>query len=231
MRRWNRLKTLLLILVTLALVLGVVGWLLTAEPAFYVRETADTPRPDDPVLAGQVTTRLGELQDDIFDKSDWGATFTTDEVNAFLRSGNTGKDPVASPLIAGMNRPRVDVRGDRLILSDRAGSGLFSTVWSLELRVWLVDKEPNLLAVEVAGFYAGSMPLPKRSVMTRMGDAARRIKADVTWYRHDGNPVGLFKLFANQPAATTQLLAVKVKDGKLSVGGKNLTRPSGADPK
>ena len=127
-------------------------------------------------------TRLGELQDDIFDKSDWGATFTTDEVNAFLRSGNTGKDPVASPLVAGMNRPRVDVRGDLLILSDRAGSGLFSTVWSLELRVWLVDKEPNLLAVEVAGFYAGSMPLPKRSVMTRMGDAARRIKADVTWF-------------------------------------------------
>jgi hypothetical protein len=227
MRRWTRLKTGLLILFTLTAVGGVAVWLLKSEPAYYVRETADTPRPDDPVLSGMVTTRLGELQDDIADKPDWGATFTTDELNAFLRSGSTGKDPIASPLIAGMNRPRMDVKGDRLILSDRYGSGVFSTVWSLELRMWLVDKEPNVLAIEIAGFYAGSMPLPKRAVMTRMGDAMRKVKADVTWYRHNGNPVGLFKLFANQPGATTQLLTLKAKDGKLSIGGKNLSRPSG----
>ena len=227
MRRWTRLKTLALIVLTLGLVVGVTGWLVKSEPGFYVRETADTPRPDDPVLSGMVTTRLGELSDDIFDKPDWGATFTTDEINAFLRSGNTGNDPVASPLVAGMNRPRMDIKGDRLILSDRYGSGFFSTVWSLELRVWLVDQEPNVLAVEVVGFYAGSMPLPKRSVMTQMGDAARRAKADVTWYRHDGNPVGLFKLFVNQSGASTQLLTLNVKDGTLSIGGKNLARGSG----
>ncbi len=227
MRRWTRLKTLALIALTLGLVGGVAGWLVKAEPAFYTRETADTPRPDDSVLSGMVTTRLAELSEDIFDKPDWGATFTTDEINAFLRSGDSGNDPVASPLVAGMNRPRMDIQGDRLILSDRYGRGLFSTVWSLELRVWLVDREPNLLAVEVVGFYAGSMPLPKRSVMTRMGDAARRAKAEVTWYRHDGNPVGLFKLFANQSGASTQLLTLNVKDGTLSVGGKNLPRTFG----
>lgn len=227
MRRWTRLITLLLILLTLGVVGGVAALLVKVEPAFYARETADTPRPDDTVLAGMVTTRLGELQDDVSDKPDWGATFTTDEINAFLRSGNTGKDPVASPLMAGTNRPRVDIQGDRLILADRVGSGLFSTVLSVELRAWLVDKEPNLLAVEVVGFYAGSMPLPKRAVMNRMGDAARRLKADVTWYRHDGHPVGLFKLFANQTGASTQLLALKLKDGILSVGGKNLPRTFG----
>jgi hypothetical protein len=227
MRRRTRLKTLLLVLLVLGTAAGVVVWLLKSEPAFYARETADTPRPDDPVLAGLVTTRLGELQEDVFSKPDWGATFTTDEVNAFLRSGNTGKDPIASPLVAALNRPRVDVKGDRLVLSDRSGSGLFSTVLTLELKAWLVDKEPNLLAVEVVGFYAGSMPLPKRSVMDRLGDAARKLKADVNWYRNGGNPVGLFRLFANQPGATTQLLTLKIKDDKVSVGGKNLSRGSG----
>lgn len=231
MRRWTRLKTLLLILITLGLVLGVVGWLLKSAPAFYVRETAHTPRPDDTVLSSMVATRLSELQSDIDSgQPDWGATFTTDELNAFLRSGSTGQDSVAAMLTAGMNHARVDVKGDRLVIADRYGSGLFSTVWSLELRAWLVDKEANVLAVEVVGFWAGAMPLPKRSVMSRMGDAARRMRADVTWYRHDGNPVGLFKLFANEPGATRQVLALKIKDGKIAVGGKTLARGS-AEPK
>lgn len=230
--RRTRLKTLLLVLIVLGTAVGVLVWLVKHEPPFYARETADTPRPDDPGSAALVKTRVTELVDDVFGKPDWGATFTTDELNAFLRAGDTGNDPIVSPLIASLNRPRVAVTGDRLVLSDRSGSGPFSTVLTLELKAWLVDKEPNLLAVEVVGFSAGALPLPKRSVMNRLGDAARKLKADVNWYRHDGNPVGLFRLFANQPGATTQLLTLKVKDDKVSIGGKNLTRGSGpADPR
>lgn len=227
MRRWTRFKTLLLILLTLGLVSGVVGWLLKSQPAFYIRETAETPRPDDTVLSGMVATRLTELQSDLSSQPDWGATFTVDELNAFLRLGSTGQDSVAAMLTTGMNHPRIDVKGDRLVIADRYGQGWFSTVWSLELKAWLVDKEPNTLAVEIVGFYAGAMPLPKRSVMNKLGEAARRVKADVVWYRHDGNPVGLFKMFANESAATKQLLTFKVKDGKIAVGGKNLGRLSG----
>ena len=57
----------------------------------------------------------------------------------------------------GFHSPRVAIDGDRLKLGFRYGEGFWSTVVSVELRVWLVADEVNLMAVEVCDLRAGRL--------------------------------------------------------------------------
>ncbi len=43
----------------------------------------------------------------------------------------------------------------------------------------------------------------------------------MTWYRNKSNPVGIFRFFAKQPKATSQVLTLEVKDGKIMIAGRS----------
>lgn len=216
------LKIALLLVFTASIVLGIVGVLLKREPEFYIRETIQDTRPEDSSQASEVVTRLGDLRGEIFTKSRWGARFSAAELNAFCREGQSGKDPIASVLLESLNQPRVGVDGDVFRLAFRKGDGFFSTVFSVGLKMWLVKDQTNVLAVEIVEMHAGSMPLSKRWTLDSITQIARDLKAEVTWYRHNGNPVGLFRLFANQTQSSAQVLTFKIEDNSIAIGGQNL---------
>jgi len=229
MRRRSLIKTLLILALLLATSFGIVGSLLKREPEFYVRENADGLRADDSVQAGKVVTRVSELMDDMraTQKGDWGSTFTAEELNAFFRERESGTNPLTQALFADLPDPRVAIEDDRLLVAYRYGEGFWSTIIEVEVRMWLVKDQSNVVALEIVRFQAGAIPLPKNWVLDDIGAAARRLSADVNWYRKGGNPVALCKLYANQSRPETQVTTLRIGDSSLTVAGRH-TGPQAA---
>ena len=113
------------------------------------------------------------------------------------------------------------IDGDRLKLGFKYGDGFWSTVIWVELRVWLVKEEKNVVAVEVCDLRTGSLPVGSQSVLDSITESAREWNIDVTWYRRGGNPVGLFRFFANQADPASQICTLEVNDGRIVVGGRS----------
>jgi len=211
---------LLLLLVTT--VIGVLGYLVKREPAFYT--AAQRPADyDTRERASRLLTRLQDLKNDIRTKAEWGETLTAEDVNCFLVEMVTATGNFPGLLPKGAHSPRVAVEGDRLKLGYRYGEGFWSTVVWVEVRAWLVADETNLMALEVCDLRAGRLGVGAQSVIDGISDAARGANIEVTWYRHNGNPVGLFRFFPDQPRPVSQILTLEVRDSKIVVAGRSTT--------
>ncbi len=221
MRRRSVLFALLLVVAVGAAVAGVLGFLAKQEPAFYTADPGD--ELTDVQTASQVLTRFSDLMQDVRLKSDWKGSFTAPELNAFLRENLRESGWLAGVLPPELHAPRVAIDGDRVKVAGRVGDGLWSTVVSAELRVWLVKDEINTVAVELVGMHAGALPVELQwfRSLDAIAEAVQERNADVSWYRHDGHLVGVFRLYADQPRPPTQLQIVKVADGRVSVAGRS----------
>ena len=91
----------------------------------------------------------------------------------------------------------------------------------IDWRVWLAPREPNVVALELQGLHAGSLPISAQSLLEQISDIARRQNIDVTWYRHDGNPVALLR-FQNDSRVGVQLHQLELSSGKLTLVGRAL---------
>ena len=213
-RRRTLLAALILLLAGGGLLAG--GWaLLKRESDDYLR--AVPARPDDTEVAAGVITKWLDFRTNLRVRPHWAATFTADEVNAFFRDQFADRAEFYGTAVSA---PRVVGRGDKLLLAARLGDGPLSTVVNLEVRAWLVGPERNTVAVELGGLRAGGLPVGSHWLMDRITDAVREHNTEVTWYRHDGRPVGLFRLYADQPRPATQLRAVTVADGVVTLAGR-----------
>jgi hypothetical protein len=207
----------------------VLAALLKHEPAFYTDQTDDAAS-NDPEVGVRVLTRFGDLKNDIRSKPEWGTTFTGAELNAFFRLTFAEEGGLPGVLPDGLTSPRVSIDGDRVRLAARYGTGDWSTVVSVELRAWLVKGETNTVAVELVGMWAGGLPLGTQSMLDSISEAARDSNVVVTWYRHDGHPVGVFRFYADQARPTTQIQRFQIEDGKLTIVGRSLLDASGPPP-
>jgi hypothetical protein len=198
-------------------------------PAFYA--AANQPGDyDTHERSAKLLTRVVELQNDIRARDEWGDTFTAEDLNAFFIENLGPKGPLADSLPKGFHSPRIAIDGDRLLLGVRYREGFWSTVVWLELKVWLVADQTNVAAVEVCNLKAGALPFGSQSILDKIADLARESSIDVTWYRHGSNPVGLFRFFAKQPQATSQVMTLEVTDGKIVLAGRSLLSGAPAAP-
>jgi hypothetical protein len=216
-RRRSLFLALLLVALTAAGVLGGLAVLLKQVPDYYTAASDETA--DDEKVAGEVLTRIGDLKNDIRSREEWGASFTAAELNAFLRQNLTEGDWMAGLLPGHLHDPRVAIDGDRVKFAARYGEGFWSSVVSIELRAWLVDQKVNTLAVELVAVRAGAVPFGSQSLLDFISESARDSNVDVTWYRHDGHAVGLFRFYADQRRPATHIQTVKVADGAVTVAG------------
>jgi hypothetical protein len=219
-RRRTVLISLALLVGTICAALGSVGYAVKSEPDFYSRNPCPADW-DTREKAAKLVTRVQDLKNDIRSKMEWGDTFTADDLNCFFVESMGRKGALSSMLPERFHSPRVAIEGDRLKLGFRYGEGFWSTVISLELRVWLVANETNLVAVEVCDLRAGGLPFGSQSILDWIAESARDSNVEVTWYRHKSNPVGLFRFYADQPQPSSQILTLEVKDGTFTVAGRS----------
>jgi hypothetical protein len=222
---FRRYRTLLASVTILFLVLGCtlggLGYLAKCEPEFYTAAACPNDY-DTRERASRLLTRVQDLKNDIRTKTEWGETFTAAELNCFfaemLSSGGTfhGLLPRAA------HSPRLAIDGDRLRLGFCYGEGFWSCVVWVEVRAWLVAEETNLMALEVCDLRAGRLKIGigTQWVLDAIAETARQSNVDVTWYRYEGRPVGLFKFFPEQPRPASQVLTLEVRDGAIVVAGR-----------
>jgi len=228
MRRWSWVRAGLLLLAVLVVVVGALAWVVKREPAFYSEAMAVAPQADDPAVASDTQTRIGELVTALkapyAAPGEWQASFSAAELNAFLREDDDHA-MLLRPKWEGFSDPRVNIDGDRLRVGGRVGRGAFAVVVSVEVRAWLVKDEPNTLAIELVDVRLGSLPWFKRGLMERMSAFAAQHNADLRWYRGENNPVGVCRLQASQNQPDMTLTAVDISEGRVTIGGKGLVGP------
>lgn len=190
------------------------------EPEFYAKP-ACPDEWDAREKSSRLLTRVQDLKNEIRSRHEWGDTFSADDLNCFFAENMGANGGFASVLPAKLHSPRVSIEGDRLKLGFKYREGFWSTVVWVELRVWLVAGETNVVAVEVCDLRAGCVPIGSQSILDAVTEAARDSNIEVTWYRHEGNPVGLFRFYADQPNPASQILTLEVKDGRVVVAGRS----------
>jgi hypothetical protein len=221
MRRRTGRRSAILLVVLLTTAAAGVAAALKYEPPFYVAAERAAASVDLATQSSRLMTRVQGLANDVATKAEWGATFEADELNCFLEEYARELD---DRLGGTAHAPRVSIAGDRVSLGVRMGTGVCSSVVWVTLRAWLVRAEPNCLAVEIESIRAGAIPVSGQSILDRVSEAARGSHVEVTWYRHGGKPVGLFRFFTDQGRRTTkQLRAVQIEDGRLRVAGRTAT--------
>lgn len=214
-----------IIISAISLLLGTLAVLLKQTPEFY--SVAPSPEAE-ATLGSDVLTRFGDLRNDILSQPDWGSSFSAEELNAFLRDHMDDREGLAGLLLRGLKSPRVAIEGDRLKIAARYQPGeseTFSTIVSVELKVWLVSREINMLAVELVGAWAGSLPVTSlpfgpQTQLDSITENARQSNIAVIWYRNNGNLVGLFRFYADQPQPGVQIRTTKISDGRLTIAGR-----------
>src|SRR5258708_541443 len=146
-----RYKPLLLAILIVLLLLGGTGaalvFLVCHEPAFYTRAAAPPGQHRLDCSGDCVKEFNGQLINGVLNRRQWDALFTEEQINCYFAEDFL-KQNVENPLPQGVSEPRVALDTDGIRLGFRYGTGSWSTVISLDLQIWLVRKEPNVVALE-----------------------------------------------------------------------------------
>ena len=172
-------------------------------------------------LAQEFMKRSEDLINLINNGQPWALSISQDQINGYLQGEQslfTFPDNVYDP--------RIEFGPDRLRIGFRYGAGWSSVVVSVDIKTWLVAKEPNVIAVELCGVWIGGLPLGSRAVMEFVTEAAKSQEAEVTWYRSGSHPVALLRLQANQTRPTLVIRKFEIQPGSLAFSGK----PTGEIP-
>jgi hypothetical protein len=195
------------------------AFLVRHEPAQYSR----APLPPEPEArqerSQEFMHRFFQLINAINADHEWDEQFSDEQINSYLDDEfiRSGLDRRLLP--EGISRPRVVFGTDSIRLAFRYGSGSWSTVISIDLKVWVPKCEPNVVALELVGFHAGALPISTQSLLERLAEVGRQSSVDVAWYRTNGHPVALLRFGTDQPRTTVLLDSVKLQPGSLAVKG------------
>src|SRR5262245_9381388 len=218
-------KTLLLAL-SLILVVGGGGGaalvlLIRHEPAIY-RSAAVPPGPtrlqrshefveEFSQLISSAVTPVNERVLDI--------QLTDEQINSYFAEGFKQSRLDEQLLPENIREPRVVLEPGKLCLAFRYGSGLWSSVVTIEFGVWLTE-EPNVVALRLIALRAGSLPINAQYVLDNLTQLAEKNNIQVSWYRFDGDPVALLRFQGEQRDASMQLDLIQIDKGSIVIRGR-----------
>jgi len=209
------------IFLCLACGVGAVLWMLVRyEPRLYL-QAAVPPGNDRHKLSEDCQRELSQLWYSVTnqDEQKWGHRFTDKQLNSWLAEHFVSSRLDAEFLPEGISQPRIVIEPDKLRVAFRYGKGLWSTVVSIDLRLWLVKGEPNVVAFKLVGFHAGALPISAQSLLESINEKCQGHGIGIDWYRDDGYPVALIRFQAEQEHPTLVLELIKLEQGALHIQG------------
>jgi hypothetical protein len=217
-RRKPVLLALGLLIVLLAVGALIVGLMLKHQPTFY-RDLEMQPGMARQQKSAEFQNMFFDLMNRIKNRDSWHVVCTAEQLNSYFQEDFVRSAGGDANLPEGCRDLRVVIGPNHLRLACRYGDGLWSTVITLDLKLWLVAKELNMLAVEIQGLKAGALPLSPQILLDSMTEAARNAGMEVTWYRHEGNPVAILRYQPNQPRPTLVVHRFELQEGQVVIVG------------
>jgi hypothetical protein len=215
------------VLLALSLFLAVVGGggaalvlLVRHEPAVY-RHAAVPPGPGRVRQSQEFLEEFSQLISAVTPGNErgWDVRLTAEQINSYFAEGFKQSKLDERLLPEGISEPRVLLDPGKLSLAFRYGSGLWSTVISIEFGLWLTE-EPNVVAMRLQGLRAGSLPINAQYLLDSLTELAENNGIQVNWYRWNGDPVALLRFQGEQREATVQLEFIQVDQDSLMISGR-----------
>ena len=198
------------------------GWWLLRQtqivPDFYIRAT-QTSLPDTEAASQQLEANVAKLQQDVAKIGSWEASFSEDDINAWLIEQLPLK---FKPLqTAGVKDPRISIQQDYLLAAAQYTDARLDTVISCQLRVELTE-EPNLLAVHISKLKAGAVSLPVSQFMKGVSEEAAKGGVKIRWDRTESGPTALVRIPSEHPRYTHSPViveSIQLIDGAVLLAG------------
>jgi hypothetical protein len=197
---------------------GVFG-LVRHEPDFYLKK-AFPPGIERKQRSGEFVEGFLQFCTEVREYQEWHASFKEECVNSYFDEQFVTSGLAEKVLPEGITVPRIAIEDDQFRLAFRYRLGPVSTIISIDMRMWLT-KEPNVVALELQGLHAGSLPIAAQSLLEQVSETARQNNIEVTWYRHRGNPVALLRFQADQDHPTVRLDHLVLHKGLLEIHGRS----------
>jgi hypothetical protein len=229
MSRNSLLLAIGIVLLLVGSVAGALALLVTHEPGFY-RRCEVPPGLKRTQNSGAFVSEFIRFCEEIKShrQTKWYAAFTDDQINSYFAENFVSSHTDQVVLPKGISAPRVAIEADKIRLGFRYGQDTWSTIISIDLRVWLAKKDTNVVALELQGLHAGSLPISAQSLLDRISEACQRNNIDVKWYRHNGNPVALLHFPSDSPRPLVQLTKIELRKGLLVIGCRSIPAVSPA---
>jgi hypothetical protein len=158
-----------------------------------------------------------QLRNDIANEPRWQASFTADEVNAWL-----AEDLMkffADLVPPGVRDPRVAFEPDRLTLAFQLDQGPFRSIISVVARIDV--PESNEIAIAIEKIRAGVLPVSPEQLVQQLGNHALSRGVDLRW-EHDGPElVARIRYRANVHRRDISLEHVILSDGRVILEGRS----------
>jgi hypothetical protein len=222
----SRRSFLLAVGIALALVgcsTAVLFLLVRHEPAAF-RRAVLPPGEERARLSGEFKSKFSELTNPwITDsESDWDVRLTDDQINGYFAE-DFKKSRVDEHLLPdNISEPRILFEPDKVRLAFRYGKGLWSTMISIDFGVWLPKRETNVVALQILGLQAGSLPICAQTLLDSLEQTLENNGIQVNWYRYEGHPVALLRFQSEQRDTTAKLTLLKVNQGNIVIRGKHI---------
>lgn len=219
----SRRSVLLAVAIFLCLT-GAVGatlWTLVRyEPRVYL-QAAVPPGEERHKLSENCWRELMQLYNSVAsqDEQPWSHKFTDEQINSYLAEHFVSSNLDKSLLPEGIKQPRIAIEAEKIRIAFRYGSGLWSSIVSVDLRLWLVKSEPNVVALKLVGFHAGALPISSQSLLESLNEKCQEYGVGIDWYRDDGCPVALIRFQNEQPHPTLELKRIKLEQGAIHIEG------------
>ena len=171
---------------------------------------------------------LGELQNLIngvnIGEENWKVSFTNEQINSYLEEGFVQAGLSEHLLPAGISQPRFNIEPDKIRIAFRDGTGFWSTIISLDLRVWVCRVAfPMRLALSWLASRRGRLPISAQSLLEDISQKGRDNGIDVSWYRWNGHPVAILRFQkSSRNGPTLHLEQVHLAQGVLTIIGRPL---------
>jgi hypothetical protein len=219
MRRKSVLMALGILVLLAGAVLTVLALLARQEPQFYL-DAGIPPGPARTTQSKTFQTEMAQLFANIHNHElVWRTTFTEAQLNSYFEEDFIRQGVAKVLLPDGVTAPRVVLEKDKVRLAFRYGTPPWSTIISIDFRVWLAPKQYNVVVLELQSMHAGSLPVSAQSLLEQLSEALRKRNIEVTWYRHNGNPTAVLRFQPDSPRPTVQLRRLEIRDKTFTIVG------------
>jgi hypothetical protein len=226
-----RRKQFFLWLGLLVVVIGILGASLMSvlyhEPDFYHR-AAIAPVELRKTVSGKLLLNIAGLSEYFTDRhtptkdereNGWTWSVKEEDLNSYFEVGFKMWGDEEALRKRGISDPRICIEPDRIRLAFRYGSMPWSTLISLDFRLWVVPGELNVVALEILNRRAGGLPISAQFFFDQVTEIARKSNIEVAWYRNKGNPVALFRFQSSHLRPSAKLKSIDMRPGVLYIRG------------
>lgn len=187
-----------------------------SAPEFY-REALEVDHKKQVVASDELLHKATTLYNNVRKEGDWEAVFTVDQINGWLAVDMAENHPDLLPDYVFDPRVYVDEQG--LKLGCRYESKRVSTIFSLDVDLYLAEE--NVIALRVRNAKAGVLPLPLDKVLDGVSEGAQRLELRMEWRTINGDPVALIHIAPPHSSADLKVSVkrLELREGEIYVAG------------